>query len=156
MDPPPANVEAAKSGRPKNEPRDAPIVAGYESDSVGDFEHADTITGEETGDLSDDGRAGDLAFWIADDDWVFRSDRPRGSGTAHVVTRMPAREISVLRGILAGVVDESKYYITANSLTSILTVRWKHSDRGPNWDRFARSKPHIDAPCGGGVPLQLE
>ena len=61
--------------------------------------------------------------------------------------RMPLQEISVLEGLLAGVAGESKYYFTANSLTSIVTVRWKHSERGSLWGRFIKTKQTVGGLC---------
>ena len=120
----------------------------FESDSMGDSEHTESVEEKETSESSDEGRAGDLSFWIADDDWVFRSSRPCNPAPEEPRSRMSPQEIAVFHGVLEGVVDETKYYVSVNSLTSVLTVRWKHSERGANWDRFVRSKALVDASGG--------
>ena len=58
---------------------------------------------------------------------------------------MPQAEVSVLEGLLSSVVDETKYYFQVNTLTSIVTVRWKHSERGVLWERFLNAKQTIDS-----------
>ena len=50
-------------------------------------------------------------------------------GTNEAGVRRHAQEMDVSHGVLSGVVEESKYYITLNSMTGILTARWKRSDR---------------------------
>ena len=95
--------------------------------------------------ISDDGKAGDLDFWFPKDDgWTFRSNRQNPTAQNVERERMPVQEINVLEGLLAPIVDESKYYLTANSLTSIVTMRWKHSERGLNWGKFTHAKQTVD------------
>ena len=89
---------------------------------------------------SEDEKPDDLGFRFADgEEWAFRSSgqNPVAGNVERV--RMPPQEISALEGLLVGIAGESKYYFTVNSLTSIVTVRWKHSERGLRWDRFVRT-----------------
>ena len=105
-----------------------------------------TDENEETFLLSDDEKADDLNFWFGEDEgWISRSSRQNPDAENVARVRMPPLEINTLEGLLAPIVDESKYYFAVNSLTSIVTVRWKHSERGLHWDRFTRSKQKVDA-----------
>ena len=90
-------------------------------------------------------RPDNLNFWFrVDEDWAFRS-RMRNPLLEHVERdRLPPQGISVLEGMVADVVDEAKYYVAANSLTSILTVRWKHAERAQHWGKFTKAKTTID------------
>lgn len=101
---------------------------------------------EELGACSDDEKADDLSFWFdIDDEWDARA-QPHNPVAQNVDrSRLPIQEINVLQGLLAPLVDETKYYFAVNSLTSIVTVRWKHSERGLNWEKFTRSKKTIDS-----------
>ena len=89
-------------------------------------------------------RSGDPALRSAqDDEWAFRSriDNPL-VGNAERVNPTP-REISVLARAVADVAGDSKYHVAVNSLTSVLTVRWKHAERGSRLGRFIRSENTI-------------
>ena len=105
---------------------------------------------ETDGDLEPDFDSGDekpddLSFWFGnEEEWAFRSTGRNPFAENVTRERMPPQEISVLEGMLSGIVDDSKYYFTVNSLTSIVTVRWKHSERGMLWERFVRTKQCVD------------
>ena len=124
-------------------PRTATRASGSRSDA-GNASGAD-----EFGDLhrgSANEKADGIAFWFAEDDeWDFRSRRQNPDAENVERVRMHPQEISVLDGLLAPIADESKYYFTANSLTSIVTIRWKRSERGLRWDRFIRTKKTVGA-----------
>ena len=94
---------------------------------------------------TDDEKPDDLSFWFDDiEDWALKSNDQNPDAKNFERVRMPPQEISVLEGLLSGIVDESKYYFTVNSLTSIVTVRWKHSERGSLWERFVKTKQTVD------------
>ena len=130
-----------------NDRKPSALPEGYESDSPDVSERNETLGEDDVG-YSDDDRADDLAFWLAEEDWVFRSDKPNDTVRTGARARLPPQEIDFLHGILTGVVDESKYYIVVNSLTSILTVRWRYPERDSHWGRFNQSKELIDAQGG--------
>ena len=146
--PPSTSVGAMKSGRSQNEPLDAPMAPVTSPMQRLPPNARIQLWKRIRVSIREMAVRAILAFWLSEDDWVSRPDQPRDLGTADVIERIPAREIYLSNGILAGVVDESKYYITVSSLASLLTVRWKRSDRGSHWDRFARSKAQIDAKGG--------
>ena len=103
----------------------------------------------ETEEFSEDDKPCDLEFWFRDeDDCVFRSKRTDPSAENVERPRLHAGEISTLYGMVSDVVDESKYYMAVNSLTSALTVTWKQSERGLHCGKFVASKRIIDAARG--------
>ena len=100
----------------------------------------------DTGLSPDEEMPDNLSFWFTVGEyWAFRSRAgdPLFENVERV--RLPPHEISALEGMVADVVDDSKYYITVNSLTSVMTVRWKHAERGLHWARFTRAKKTIDS-----------
>ena len=98
----------------------------------------------EAGLSPDEERPEDLSFrFTVDKDWAFRSRTSNPLVENVDRARLLPREISALEGMVADVVDDSKYYVTVNSLTSVLTVRWKHDERGLHWGRFTRAKTTI-------------
>ena len=94
---------------------------------------------------SDDEKPGDLGFFYGNDgDWVFRPC-PQNPAAGNVERkRLPPQEISVIEGLIAGVVGETKYCITVNSLSSVGTIRWKHSERSSHRVRFLRANQTVD------------
>ena len=99
----------------------------------------------ETEEYTDDDRPGDLDFWFRDvGDCVFRSKRMGPSAENVERARFHPGEIATLYGMVSDVADESKYYLTVNSITSVLTVTWKQSERGLHWGEFLESRHIID------------
>ena len=145
MTPNPKNASASKAKPPQARPLDESRDAGYESDLSGDYDRNAALTPEESDDYSDEERAGDLDAWLAGgDDWIFNSRQAPDLVAREERERLPVQEIAVLQGILTGVVDETKYYIVVNSLTGILTVRWRHPERGLHRERFLKSNAIAD------------
>ena len=96
-------------------------------------------------DSDDEIKPDDLSFWFPDDDdWAFRSSANNADARAVDRERLPPCEASALEGLISDVVDESKYYVSVNTLNSIVTARWKHSERAANWAKFCTSKQTID------------
>ena len=103
----------------------------------------------ETEAFSENERPDDLEFWFRDEDeCVFRSRRADPATENVERPRMQSSEIFTLYGMASDVVDDTKYYMTVNSLTSVLTVTWKQSERGLHWGKFVTSKRIIDAARG--------
>ena len=139
-----------------NKLRESPD-AGFESELSYEFD--DDVATELGGpsEYSDGERADDLGFWMdREEHCIFNPRNAQGSIQQDAMERAPAREIEELRGILSGIVDESKYYVVVNSLTCILTVRWENSGRALQWGRFTKSKTLVDAPDGEKITLKFE
>ena len=101
---------------------------------------------------SGDGKPDDLGIWFADDDeWAFRPNAKNLEAKNVERGRLPPQEVSELDGLIPDVADESKYYITANSLTSIVTTRWKHPERATHWGRFTMTKQTVGNLGMGGL-----
>ena len=98
---------------------------------------------------SGDEKPGALGFRFAGDDgWasLSRSQNPAAGNVDR--ERLPPQEISVVEGSISDLMGETEYYITANSLKSVATIRRKHSERSSHWGGFLRSKQSVD---GWGV-----
>ena len=79
---------------------------------------------------SGDEKPDDLSLCFADDEeWAFRSSGQNPLTENAERVRMPPHGISAMDGLIVGIVGESKYYFAVNSLTAIVTVRSKHSER---------------------------
>ena len=138
---------------PPNSRRDAPNTPS--ADIPLELPRNETLgVKSESEEYPEDDRPGDLDFWLrGEGDCVLRSKRPVPTTENVERARLRPGEIATLHGMVSDVVDEPKYYLTVNSITSVLTVTWTQSERGLYWGKLLKSKNIIGAARGDAREL---